>query len=602
MLADNGNGPDSDPDGDPIFVQDRAGFVTDKGNTYGIQTNGDFIFFPVAGFTGTDSFDYELLDGQAADTGTVTIIVPEKENRPPIAQDDVVTFVEGADPTGNVLADNGNGPDSDPDGDPIFVQDRAGFVTDKGNTYGIETNGDFIFFPVAGFTGTDSFDYELLDGQAADTGTVTIIVPEKGNSPPIAQDDVITFVEGRDPTGNVLDDNGNGPDSDPDGDPIFVQDRSFLETEKGNRYSIESDGQFIFFPEAGFTGTDSFEYELLDGQAADTGTVTIIVPEKENRPPIAQDDVVTFVEGADPTGNLLDDNGNGPDSDPDGDPIFVQDRTNESTDQGNIFGIASNGDFIFFPKPGFTGTDTFDYTLLDDQGGADTGTVTITVEPDDEPGGPLFETPFPEVAEKRAIDPANINGVPADALKVEAGQSVRVAFVDEVAAVDSSLGYVVIKEDGSFAETGVVFENTDGPDRGYGKLVPGDAVDIGPLHDGELAFFFVRGGAGFIEQDSVLEFRGAGGNPANVNDGMGPDLFVDGKAAPAYRPIYFTHNPGGDPLVNLLNDGKGGNVISGQGTDGSSLIAFEGLPGGSPWADHDFNDLIFSVTFTDALL
>jgi hypothetical protein len=51
--------------------------------------------------------------------------------------------------------------------------------------------------------------------------------PYGGNNAPIAQDDVFVGVEDTNITGNLLVDNGNGPDTDPDSDPLSVVPGTF---------------------------------------------------------------------------------------------------------------------------------------------------------------------------------------------------------------------------------------------------------------------------------------------------------------------------------------------------------------------------------------
>lgn len=72
------------------------------------------------------------------------------------------------------------------------------------------------------------------------------------------------------------------------------------------------------------------------------------------------------------------------DNDLEGDQQFIE----SFTDGGNgTVAEGPNGELIYTPKPGFSGIDTFTYTILDERGETDTATVTITVEDD---GGPTI--------------------------------------------------------------------------------------------------------------------------------------------------------------------------------------------------------------------
>jgi len=118
-------------------------------------------------------------------------------NANPVAQDDAFTGAFEADVAGNVLADNGNGADSDSDMDALTVVTIP--VSDPSNGDVIlAANGDFTYTPDAGFDGTDSFTYQISDGNGGvDTGVVTITVepsePPTGAQPVFAVGGVSSF-------------------------------------------------------------------------------------------------------------------------------------------------------------------------------------------------------------------------------------------------------------------------------------------------------------------------------------------------------------------------------------------------------------------------
>lgn len=99
-----------------------------------------------------------------------------------------------------------------------------------------------------------------------------------------------------------------------------------------------------------------------------------------NLPPLAFDD--DFVTGVDvPVSvDVLVDNGNGADSEPDGQVITVNSTPVSGPSSGSV---VFNADFTFTytPNPGFFGVDSFDYIITDPFGLTATATVTITIEP-----------------------------------------------------------------------------------------------------------------------------------------------------------------------------------------------------------------------------
>jgi ELWxxDGT repeat protein/VCBS repeat-containing protein len=267
-------GNDSDADGDALTVNTTP--VSDPAHgVLALDANGTFTYTPDANFNGTDSFIYEVSDGNGGtDQATVTItVVPV--NDAPVAQADVFTTDEDVELLGNVLADNGAGADADVDGDALTVSTTP--VSGPANgTLVLNADGSFTYTPDADFHGTDSLTYEVSDGNGgSDQATVTVTV-DPVNDAPVAQADVFTTDEDVALAGNVLADNGAGADADVDGDALTVNTTPVAGPANGTLV-LAADGSFTYTPDADFNGTDSFTYEVSDGNDTDQATVTITV-------------------------------------------------------------------------------------------------------------------------------------------------------------------------------------------------------------------------------------------------------------------------------------------------------------------------------------
>ena len=287
-----------------------------------------------------------------------------KTNSPPHAVDDSVTTDEDtAVTTGNVLAN-----DTDPDGDTLSV---SGADSQSAQGGSVVNNGDgtFTYTPPAGFDGSDSFSYTVSDGNGAtDQGTVMITV-NPVNHPPVAADDSITTDEDTAvTTGNVL-----ANDTDPDGDTLSVSGAD-SQSAQGGSVVNNGDGTFTYTPPTGFSGNDSFHYTVSDGNGAEAqGTVQIAV-NTVNHAPVAMSDSISTTEGAQvTTGNVL-----ANDTDPDGDTLSVSGADSQSAQGGSV---VNNGDgtFTYTPPTGFSGADSFHYTISDGKGAHAQGLVNITV-------------------------------------------------------------------------------------------------------------------------------------------------------------------------------------------------------------------------------
>lgn len=104
----------------------------------------------------------------------------------------------------------------------------------------------------------------------------------------------------------------------------------------------------------------------------------------EDRPdntwPVAQDDTFDVVnDGSNHALSVLADNGSGVDFDPDGDSVRVTSVDRTGSDGGSVNVNGSSDGLIYTPANGQTGTDRFDYTISDGNGGTGSASVTVSV-------------------------------------------------------------------------------------------------------------------------------------------------------------------------------------------------------------------------------
>jgi len=341
-------GNDTDADGDTLSIVS----ATNPSNGSVSVTGNDIIYTPVNGFSGQDTFDYTITDNDGNNvTATVTVTVTDV-NMAPAAVDDARTTPENTAITIPVL-----GNDSDPDGDTISIVSSTtpsnGSVTVSGN--------DIIYTPDNGYSGQDTFDYTITDGQGNNvTATVTITITDV-NVAPTAVDDARTTPENTPVTIPVL-----GNDSDADGDTLSIVSA----TNPANGSANVSGNGIVYTPDAGFFGQDTFDYTITDNQGNNvTATVTVTVTDVKMAP-TAVDDAETTDENTAVTINVL-----GNDTDPDGDTLSLVGNTAPTNGTASI----SGGNIVYTPTVGFSGTDTFDYTITDTDGNNVTATVTVTV-------------------------------------------------------------------------------------------------------------------------------------------------------------------------------------------------------------------------------
>ncbi|MEL6404401.1 MAG: immunoglobulin-like domain-containing protein [Chloroflexota bacterium] len=247
-----------------------------------VNNDGTITYVPATDFTGTDSFTYEVVDSNGAtDTATVTVTV----NPVPVAVDDAITIpVNSAQVTIDLFANDLN----------IGLNSTSALIseTEKNGFLVPNLDGTFLYTPDTDFTGEDTILYavrEVYDGgiYTSNTGTITITVEAPVNEAPVAVDDTATTNEDTAINIDVL-----GNDTDADDDTITI-----IATSNGplsGQVAIEENGSITYTPDADFNGSDSFGYEIIDGNdGEDIGMVTVTVE------PVNDDPVVTITAPSD---------------------------------------------------------------------------------------------------------------------------------------------------------------------------------------------------------------------------------------------------------------------------------------------------------------
>ncbi|PKM42241.1 MAG: hypothetical protein CVV05_19070 [Gammaproteobacteria bacterium HGW-Gammaproteobacteria-1] len=207
---------------------------------------------------------------------------------------------------------------------------------------------------------------------------LTLVDQDFAPVPPVAVDDAYTAYAGSElkvAAPGVL-------ANDTDADSTLIRVRQNLVTPPSHgTLTIYSTGYFIYTPDPGYSGSDSFRYtardelNLISNEAVVTITVEAALP---NQPPTAADDyklmkpkwkgIITVLRNdADADGSL--------------DTGSIQ-VTAAPAQPGNTATANANGTITFKPAPGFLGQDQFQYTVRDDAGAASNpATVRVDVVP-----------------------------------------------------------------------------------------------------------------------------------------------------------------------------------------------------------------------------
>ncbi len=377
---------DSDPD-DPATVLTVSVVTPPVRGTAVVLADHTVRYTPAPGWTGADSFTYQIDDGTG---GTATAVATvTTANALPTANDDLIGTKPNTAVMIKVLAN-----DTDPnDSDPLHLAGVDPVTAAEGTVSQI---GDEIRFePEPAFLGRVTIGYTVADSHGGqDTGQAVVDV---ANAAPTAADDAKSTPYRTAVWIDVLDN-----DRDPDGDTLTIS--PVFAPAPAHGVAGLSAGGISYQPVDGFSGTDTFGYTISDGTTTSTATVTVTVG---NADPSAPDRTIGTPYGTAVTIDVLT-----LATDPNGGTLLVGGTTNPA--DGTVT-RNPDGSLTYTPDAGFSGTDFFDYTVHDGQGGADTARVTVTVlngEPVARPDSVTAVAGLPLVIDVLANDDDDPNGDP----------------------------------------------------------------------------------------------------------------------------------------------------------------------------------------------
>ena len=279
-------------------------------------------------------------------------------NPAPAADDDAaVTAVD----TPVVIGVIGN--DSDPDGDLLTVTSASNPV--HGSVV-VNPDGTLTYTPDAGYTGLDTIQYTVSDGEGGSAvATVTVYVATPNPDAPFVSGPV-TPAAGIDGS-PITPINVGAVIIDPNGDTL-----TFSATGLPPGLMIDPMTGIISGPLPPDASSDGpFNIIVTAVDPAGNQVFTTVVLTATNPPPVAEDDTAGTSGDQPVTIGVL-----ANDSDPDGDAFSVTNATNPA--HGTVV-MNPNGTITYTPDAGFTGADTFTYTVTDADGVTTTATVTVDV-------------------------------------------------------------------------------------------------------------------------------------------------------------------------------------------------------------------------------
>lgn len=321
------------------------------------DSDGTITFDPAENASGTALINYTVTDNDGSTATAQMSIDVQAVNDAPIGVTDIITLNEDFATNIDVLAN-----DTDVDSSTLTV---TAVTNPAHGSVTVNADNTVTYTPALDYYGSDSFTYTISDGEGGtDTATVNMTI-NPVNDAPVAVDNTVTLNEDMATTITVLD-----GDSDVDSSTLTVIAAS---NPVHGSITINTDNTVTYTPEANYYGTDSFTYTVSDGMGGtDTAAVSLTVdPVNDN--PVAVDDSFTLDENIATTFSVLDN-----DTDIDSTTLTVEATSIPA--HGSVFVNADNT-VTYTPEADYSGTDSFTYTVTDGDGGTDTATVNLTVNP-----------------------------------------------------------------------------------------------------------------------------------------------------------------------------------------------------------------------------
>ncbi|MCL6257948.1 Ig-like domain-containing protein [Aquiflexum sp. TKW24L] len=360
---------DIDPDGDALTATLIVNGV-DNGSLSAFP-NGSFNYTPNPGFIGTDQFQYRMRDSELNESEPITVTLEViGPGVLPVGFPDA--YKTANDKVLSVVAPGFLMNDIDQNGEPL----TATIIVDgvDNGTLSAFPNGSFNYTPNPGFIGTDQFQYRMRDASSNESEpiTVTIQVGEPFNRTPLGSNDQYGALANS--TLVIASPGFLMNDIDQDGDVLTAT--IIVDGVDNGSLSAFPDGSFNYTPNAGFTGTDQFQYRMRDSELNESEPITVTIQVYEgNRVPSGTNDAFGVVKNTPLTiaapGFLVND------FDPDGDALTAT-LIVDGVDNGSLSAFP-DGSFNYTPNPGFTGTDQFQYRMRDSELN-DSEPITVTFE------------------------------------------------------------------------------------------------------------------------------------------------------------------------------------------------------------------------------
>jgi len=343
----------SDVDGDPVTYS----IASQPSHGSAAVAGGQLQYTPSSDYSGADSFTYRANDGLLSSAPATVSVTVASVNDVPVCRN--VSLNTEEDTVGTTAPNC-----SDLEGDPLTYDIASQPAYGSAAVAGSQLE----YTPEADYNGLDSFTYIANDGALDSLPSAVNVSVGVANDLPTAENDTSITEEDTNVSIDVL-----ANDSDPDGGVLSVtgaSDPSHGEVE------IQADGTIAYTPQTNYYGSDSFTYEISDGQGGIAQALVTVTVTAVNDAPATNDDdfqtrYLTTLTVLQPAGLLAND------SDLESDSLSVV------LVSGPVHGqltLNPDGSFTYTPFASATRLDIFTYYCTDGAASSPVATVTIAIQ------------------------------------------------------------------------------------------------------------------------------------------------------------------------------------------------------------------------------
>ena len=346
---------------DPVVTQGQGGGLFELINT----NTGEFVFRPTLHWSGTFQVELRAVDrdGNVSEQPAYITITLEAVNYAPSVVGDYALGTNGYSPMNTPLSGNLAALGSDIE---TAQADLVWSVAQQAahGTVTIDANGDYVYTPNNGYTGWDSFQYQVTDANGVVSNAGTASVHMNLVALPTVWGDQPEFDAVRSGvpiSGQISATDGNGP----------LQFYAIGDAANSGRLTLNVDGTFTYNPPITFSGQDSFMIQTFDPIDGTSSEKIYSFGVAANNGPTALDEHIA-VEGGSAAAGQLDA------FDPDGDALSFGMASGPAH---GALQVAQDGTYVYVPANGFSGTDSFSYYVTDALGYSTTAIATIEIAP-----------------------------------------------------------------------------------------------------------------------------------------------------------------------------------------------------------------------------